>query len=285
MFLETRKLFIMNDRSPDVAGAMPADEAKAKKWNKLGYGVFWAMNDFDGERLAKNTTKINAWFFENDTLSKPQQLALLDMGLYPSLVVESKRSFQAYFFAREGDQKSFTDIQSRLIHFYGGDEKIKDPLRLMRAPGYKHMKDISDPFDVKVIWRASFCGCPIRYSPRVMQSFYKLPKKKEATPTAVQELEKSGSLEYFDLLYNMDHEKVLKDFSGTAWVKGEKYTFKDNRNGKHNILVNGKSTHAFIDAEGRIGAVNGGPTIYQWLKWFGHDYPQIRKATMEVLGV
>lgn len=289
MNLLNRRLFIMHDRNPGLIGAKEVTAKEAKKWNEQGYGVFWCVNDFDGpERRSSNLTEINACFFEIDGKSKSHQLALIEQGLYPSLVVESKNSYHVYFFVKQAEIFTFEAIQKRLISFYSSDQKIRDPLRLLRAPGFQHLKDPSDPFDVRVIWSGNIGGEPIVYSAASLLYFYpEIDQRDVDRGVAKLRLPDTSNknFDYFDQLYNLDHLSVLQAFSGTKWVNGEVYTFKNNRNGKHNISVNGKPTHCFIDKDGRIGAVNGGPTIWQWLKWFGHDKAMIKQAIKEVLGV
>jgi hypothetical protein len=276
--LETRRLFIMHDQHSDVSGSKEVLRQSAEVWNQKGYGVHWAVNDFIGERRIENVTKINSWYFEVDDKPKSYQLALIDKGLIPSLIVESKNSYHTYFFSKDAKVENFREIQDRLILFYGSDPNLKNPAGTLRAPGFKHLKDINDPFEVKIIWHKPH----IAYTEAVMKHFYKprptQEQKKLSKPVTAQEAE------FFELIYNMDHRLVLTSFSGTQWVNGERYTFKDNRNGKHNILVDGKQTSCFVDADGRIGANGGGPTIWQWLKYFGHDSKTIRRAIKEVLG-
>jgi hypothetical protein len=269
---------MLHDQHSDVSGAKAVHYAEAEIWNKRGYGIHWVINDFEGERLAGNCKKVNAWFFEIDDKPKYYQLALIEKGLIPSLIVETKHSYHTYFFAKNASKDSFEDVQKRLIHFYKSDDKIKGVLRLMRAPGYKHLKDPTEPFDCRIVWHRP----EISYTTRVMRYYYPLPEEAKKTISPVHVTKDESDL--FELLYNMDHRKVLEQFSGTAWVGGETYRFKELRSGKVNILVNGKTTHCFLDADGRIGACGGGPTIWQWLKWFNHDGKTIRRAIREVLG-
>jgi len=278
MDLKARPLFMLHDQHSDVSGARPCTPDEAALWNKRGYGIHWVINDFEGERLQDNCKKINAWFFEIDDQPKYYKLALIEKGLIPTLIVETKHSYHTYSFTKNASRDSFEDVQKRLIHFYKSDTKIKDPLRLMRAPGFKHLKDPASPFDCSIVWHRP----EISYTTRVMKYFYKA-EEEEQKSVSLAPLTKDES-DFFELLYNMDHKAVLERFSGTHWVGGETYRFKELRSGKVNILVNCKTTHCFIDEAGRIGACGGGPTIWQWLKWFNHDGKSIRRAIKEVLG-
>lgn len=278
MDLNNRPLFMLHDRHPDIVGAKQLTSAEAPAWNKRGYGIFWVINDFKDNRVESNLTKVNAWFFEIDDKPKHYQLALIEKGLIPSLIVESKNSFHTYFFANTNAKDGFEDIQRRLIHYYESDNKIKDPLRLMRAPGFNHMKDPDDPFPCEIVWHR-----PITYTAKVMRYFYPAEEKEEAAPKPRMKVTKDEN-DFFQMLYALDHRRVLEQFSGTSWVNGEIYSFKQQRSGRINIQVNNRNTHCFIDPQGRIGACGGGPTIWQWLKWFNHDGKAIRRAINEVLG-
>lgn len=280
--LNTRPLFILHDQIPGIAGHVPVNQTEAEEWNKRGYGVYWVINDFVGIRLKQNLTHINAWFFEIDDIPKAEQWLLVEQGLVPSLIVDSKKSLHVYFFSRNATPDSFEEIQNRLIGFYGSDQKIKDPLRLMRAPGYLHQKDISSPYPVRIVW-----SYDVTYTEEMMRLYFPEittpnPQKEEATARVNISPEARN---YFDQLFSMDQRELLLRLSGTKWVRGEQYSFRPARGDHFNIFVNGQNTHCFIDSEGKIGAVNGGPTIWQWLKWFGWSGKEIKEAIKETVGI
>lgn len=69
---------------------------------------------------------------------------------------------------------------------------------------------------------------------------------------------------------SMEH---LAKISGIPELKGEVFTFHENHDGTHQVVVNEKSTGAWIDHHGYIGShTNGGPTVIQWVMYYGHDY-------------
>lgn len=284
MNLNNTRYYLLNDQDPGVVGARECPNLSiAREWNQRGYGVFWTVNSFSGDRLVENLESINSWFFELDHGTKGHQLGMIELGLYPSLVIESKNGFHCYFFAKRASIDTWHIIQSRLIDYYKSDPKIKDPLRLLRAPGFYHMKNPNEPYMVKTISHSN-----IIYPPEVMLYYFPPTEKEEDFKQLKQrpkEVIKDSDLNYFDKIYNLDHKDVLTKFSGTKWVGGETYHFKDNKNGKYNIYVNGKSTSCFIDQDGRIGAVGGGPTIWQWLKYFHLSNKEIKQAIKEVLNV
>lgn len=81
----------------------------------------------------------------------------------------------------------------------------------------------------------------------------------------------NGQLD-LDRLHATNQQSLLARLSGHPIVHGERYSFRRVSNGNHNIVVNGKPTSCFIDRQGRIGSLSGGgPSVYQWVRWFGHD--------------
>jgi putative DNA primase/helicase len=63
----------------------------------------------------------------------------------------------------------------------------------------------------------------------------------------------------------------LKKLSGKPEVRNQMFDFKSNINGTWQIIVDGKVTGCWIDSQGYIGSYDkGGPTVVQWLQWYGH---------------
>ena len=74
---------------------------------------------------------------------------------------------------------------------------------------------------------------------------------------------------YWDRVKNMDTKTMLSEISGSAWVSGEVIEFSKNNNGTDQIVVNGKSTGAWIDRNGKIGSTAWGwPNWTNWVFWY-----------------
>lgn len=132
----TKKFFDIQEG--DIAG----------RGNKKGYGIFWVVNDFEGSRKKENLTKINYWYCDIDEGSKPEQIERLKRLLIPpSFIIETKNGYHCYW-AVKGDAtlENFEKIEAKLIELLHGDKHCKDPLRLLRCPGYYHMKNPKEPF-------------------------------------------------------------------------------------------------------------------------------------------
>lgn len=89
--------------------------------------------------------RFTASFAEIDDRPIPEQHALLDAcPLPPSIRVETRKSVHAYWLLDNspGDQceADWREVQARFIAYFGSDDKIKNPARLMRLPFFNHLK-------------------------------------------------------------------------------------------------------------------------------------------------
>jgi hypothetical protein len=245
----------------------------AKKYNEEGFGIFQTVQSFDDVgRSKENLVGVNAWAIDIDTGTKAEQMAKINSGLPPTMIVESKNGYHVYWACADKDFEYARDnyesiVGNRLVPFYGADKKAKDLARLLRVPGFYHLKEPNDPFLVTKIHFE-----PVQYKTNDMLSYYKDEIAAKHAKKECKAIFKDGvgNIDFWTALISVDQEILLDRLSGRAEVNGENYTFVANSNGNKNILVNGKQTSTFICKEGRIGSMDGGgPTIYQWLKWYG----------------
>lgn len=135
-------------------GAFPIAKDKAESLNLEGYGIHFTPNDFNGSRKKENITKINWWFADLDAGTKEEQMTKIDKLLMkPSMIVESKRGYHLYWKSVDASVDNFRKIMEGISKKIGSDEAIKDPARMMRAPGYFHMKDKDNPFKVRIVFQ------------------------------------------------------------------------------------------------------------------------------------
>lgn len=274
-----RDLYVIHDT--ERSGVRKVSETEASILNKEGFGVFWTVNEFDGPRKSENLVRLNSWYVEIDEIDKAIQIALIEQSpVPPNLVVESKNGFHIYWNCREATLQNYSNVLSGLRHYFLGDHRAKDVARLLRAPGYLHQKDPSDPFLVQVVW--SFDGT---YSEKLMLYNFPIPSDEsdeitEPSPARVK-MSFAGD-DFWERVYNMDCEYALLRLSGTPYVNGEVYTFQRLPNGHLNIWVNGKPTSSFIDSRKKIGSLSGGgPSIWFWLKWFGRSNTETYRVLVE----
>lgn len=291
----------MLDAPETSKAAIPVDRADAARWNtvKLGFGIFATVNAFDGPRRKEHLRKIRAWAVDMDEGTKAEQRArILRSPLVPSLVVETKRGYQAYWRAKDGQPTHWNAIVlERLVPFFGADKNARDLCRILRVPGFFHLKDPSTPFLVKLVHELD-----VTYSERqIGEAFTWVPDRaahdaalaemKRADTAAAREAAKVHALAtgtaptetFWEAVYALDARETLARLSGSSWVSGEVYSFRLTGRGRWNIFVDGKSSSCFVDERGHIGSLSGGgPTPAQWLKWLGRSWKEVVEALKHV---
>lgn len=102
-------------------------------------GIYFVVNA--GGETDAEITRFNAWFAEDDDRPIDEQHKRLDAApLLPSIRVETRKSVHAYWLiAGDCSAGEWREIQLRLIAYFAGDEKIKNPSRVMRLPFFNHV--------------------------------------------------------------------------------------------------------------------------------------------------
>ena len=273
------QIWILHDTNPKIYPMRRIHFDQAQEFNSRGYGIFQTVNDFRGARKIINLTRINAWALDIDQGTKAEMRGRIESGLVPTMVVETKRGYHVYFKAKNARFEHWKAImEHRLIPFYKADQNAKDITRILRMPGFFHMKNPDEPFLVRKIW-----DWKVSYTEIQVAQFYSVSKEKqkqEIHDIARRSTKKSDV--FWEWIWNLDCENALMRLSGKHFVNGEVYSFKQNGSGTKNIFVDGKSTSCWIDREGRIGSFDkGGPTIAQWLNWFHKDYCKVVQIIRE----
>ncbi|HHD2790540.1 phage/plasmid primase, P4 family [Clostridium perfringens] len=108
--------------------------------NEANRGIFFVVNS--GGNSDRKINKINAQFFECDTLSLEEQLENISkFPLEPSIIVQTKKSLHVYFLIKNGKVEKFRDIQKKLAKHFNGDGSCINESRVMRVPGFYHCKE------------------------------------------------------------------------------------------------------------------------------------------------
>ncbi|EGT4145014.1 DNA primase [Clostridium perfringens] len=116
--------------------------------NEANRGIFFVVNS--GGNSDRKINKINAQFFECDTLSLEDQLENISKFLLePSIIVQTKKSLHVYFLIKNRKVEKFRDIQKKLAKHFNGDGSCINESRVMRVPGFYHCKE--EPVRVKCI--------------------------------------------------------------------------------------------------------------------------------------
>lgn len=272
------QLYRLHDANP--AGVFPIEREEAHRWNEQGFGIFATVNAFNGPRRKENLTRINAWAVDMDDGTKDEMRARLQgCPLMPTMVVETKRGFQAYWGAKDARVDHWNAIVlERFVPMLGADKNARDLCRILRVPGYLHLKDPANPFRVRVIWKNSalyteqqvYSRMPWAPSRELNQERHVEQRKVAASSGA------NASDSVWNAIYQLDCEEGLRRLSGHSIVNGEKFTFRRTSKDRLNIFVDGKGTPCFVDENKRIGSPSGGgPTLVQWMRWYRRDWKEI----------
>lgn len=264
-----------NETTAGIFSAKSETEAKAK--NLEGYSVLMPVNQLKGGIKKANVAKVLYWYAEIDykhSQKRPLHQLVRD-HLIPSKVIETKSGYHVYFKAAEAslDFEKYATIQDRLCFIYGGDRQARNVNRLLRAPGYYHMKDPANPFLCTVVFE-----CDVAYkekhllglldpTPAQIKERDELIALHMGTPKPAPKPSQTGIVEYI----NQSNQKdLLEIISGTDLVCYEQFGFERTSNGNYNTTTNGKKSGWFIDKDGRIGSGDGGgPTVIQFCLWYG----------------
>lgn len=245
-----------------------------KKYNDKWAGIFFSVNSMiPGKRNKDSVTHINAWICECDDFTKEeQQEKIKSCPLAPSLIVESNKSYHMYWFAKDGTKENWDKICRWLCNHFWWDQQVIDISRVLRVPGFNHMKNPDEPFMCEI-----FDGSWEYYTEEQMLEAY-------PNTTSAQEIkEMEWRLEEFKrrqekyksdsdwAWYNinaLDSMQMLEEISWHRMVNWEYFSFKRNGSG-YQIIVNWKESWAWIDRNGLIGSnSNGWPTWVNWVQWY-----------------
>jgi putative DNA primase/helicase len=122
--------------------------SKLQSLNDQGAGIFVARNQCTGSRNIANVTRVRGVHADMDDVTDAQ-LASVYEALHPSIVVQSSepQRYQLYWqiAADESLGKDETKaINKCLAMRHGADNAAVDVARLLRLPGFKHMKYRAD---------------------------------------------------------------------------------------------------------------------------------------------
>ncbi|AFY86707.1 VapE domain-containing protein [Chroococcidiopsis thermalis] len=176
---------------------------KLSENNAKGYGIFVTINRTKGMRRRKeDVTAIRALFIDLDK-EIPQQ-----WHLEPSIIVKtSGNKGHAYWLLDKPstELEKFKTYQKRLIHYYKSDIVIHDLPRVMRLPGYWHLK--GEPTMVSL----SKCDSGVRYTLDEIVDGLE-PHPDELPPTKVERRKKSlGVSSISDLIENVRNAEPNKE--------------------------------------------------------------------------
>lgn len=288
------QLYRMHDAEP--RGVFPvASLDEARRWNAQGFGVFATVNEFYGARRIENLRRIVAWAVDIDAGTKDEQHARIHAApLVPSRIVETRNGYHVHYHAKDAKAEHWDSLLlEHLVPYFGADKNARDLARILRVPGFLHLKDPSNPFPVRRVWSHG-----VAYTEeQIARAFpfapdVSLERKRHAgsreeyqrdTARSSARCSAADGEDFWERVYGLDCAEGLARLSGHYAVGGEAFTLRRVRSGNQNILVNGKSTSCWVDARGRIGSLSGGgPSLYQWLRWYGNSPSECVRVLREL---
>ena len=115
--------------------------AQLLELNQQGRGIYFVVNP-GGER-DKEITQARSLFWESDNKTKAEQLQHVRTSRLPiGAVVETHKSIHCYspLVSPLQDLSQWTQLQERLIQRMDSDPAIRNSSRLMRLPGFDHVR-------------------------------------------------------------------------------------------------------------------------------------------------
>lgn len=175
-----------------------------RRMQGAGAGVFFSVNRTDGKGAkAENVIGVRTYYVDIDGLTDkgPALERLITAKLKPSAIVETKNGVHAYWYAQSEapvDFDQYKRVQLGLIKAFNGDKSAKDIARVLRVPGTMHLKDPSDPFEVRIVHQLPKDETPY-YSPQQLLYRYPHPKIPKPVPVQVRNSPRSWSMFLEDL--------------------------------------------------------------------------------------
>jgi hypothetical protein len=128
-------------------------ELGMKNRGKSGHGIFFCVNEIDRnlapkkQRTSAMVVNCRAVFIDDD---EPREEPRVDFALEPSIVVESSPGkFHYYWLTETRNFEEWEQVMNRIVVDERGDPQARDLVRVMRLPGFKHLK--REAFFTKVV--------------------------------------------------------------------------------------------------------------------------------------
>lgn len=130
-------------------GTLKEHSARLAELNSAGHGVFVMVNEGDLKgRAARNVVRVRAHYVDLD--GAPLE-PLVDAELPPHIVVESSPGrWHGYWRVENCPITEFKARQHALAARFNGDKSVCDLPRVMRLPGFWHLKSAT-PFQTRLI--------------------------------------------------------------------------------------------------------------------------------------
>lgn len=134
-----------------IRGTLSQSYEQLLQYNQNGYGVFVCINAMDGlGRNLANVDHIRTHIvdMDNPMSSQANYQAAIASNFPPHFATEtSAGKYHLYWLVEPYQGNDFYSTQQRkLRQLYDGDKSVIDASRVLRVPGFYHLKDPSNPF-------------------------------------------------------------------------------------------------------------------------------------------
>jgi len=130
----------------NLQGTFPELHSELEKAQDEGCGIFMVVNE--GGHKDIDITRVRANFIDADGVP----LDDIQWHVPPHFIVQRDEThWHAYWLVHDVECSQFRDVQLRLATRYGTDRAVKNESRLMRVPGFQHLKDPKQPHDVVLL--------------------------------------------------------------------------------------------------------------------------------------
>ena len=149
--------------------------------NQDAYNVFVIVNDGVGTKTAdiRACHCVYADWDGGDPAATEAKLAQVK-ALNPAAIVHTSRGkFHAYWQVSDIAIGQFSDVQKAVIRTLGTDKNIHDVTRIMRVPGFAHVKDPIDPQSVTL---EQFQDAPVLSLADIVAKFGPITQENTAAP-------------------------------------------------------------------------------------------------------
>lgn len=129
-----------------LSGPFDRHRDNLARFNSHGAGIFVTVNETDGRgRKLENIQRIRAIWHEDD------HGQARDFPLQPHITVESSPGkYHRYWLVDGLSLEQFRGVMNTLVRVHGSDPNAKDPARVLRLPGFLHLKDAAHPWRVRL---------------------------------------------------------------------------------------------------------------------------------------
>lgn len=279
--------------------------------NRKGANIFFSPNGVrtvEGRHNEANFQNVNSFYIDIDIQEAKDgrhaglredkkaeirgHIFMLPATVWPSMAVESRNGMQLYWFTG-GDitKEVFGNIERGILeHFLhcGADRSSVKILQLLRVPSFRYWKkgetgtiDIFYPFSSGQM-----------FTPEEMKEHFWIEPPVPMIPKKI--LSKKYTIKIPTLKENCIFERVhalpireqIEKLSGHWLVRGEGITFQKPIGRKSNLMYNGKVGPNWIDEQYNAIFSNNadvkGPTITQFLQWYGFTKAEIARGLHEI---